>query len=750
MNKIKVAGYSKKIQYVDGIEYRPFSSGLVGNQFQNNNDSPLFTSGNFNITTNLEPKEDKFFSTNSFGNLTSLDDLKLTKTIASNILKELEEVKINFNKKELKNYAYFGSLKEFVRVSLENIIINWPASLFISPIDPNNPRFNGITFHNYVVNELKGESTFSINVNVINNNFNLDISYLNGSSLNNKNPLNDLRNLNKNFSNYVLSVDGIEYQIIDFIGEVNGYVNLKVSGQPFSGLTNTTVYHIKPNSVNVDNFFKKLSVFESYLLNNKTTPKFKSEFDYFVETEEGNLIKSTIEIIWPISDGYNIDFNSDYYIDFVNKLITISENSDDTKSNIISRLLVSNSILEFDTLDLKINKVLNIYGRQLDSIKSFIDGISNVYTVTYDGNDNVVDRELKSLAHLLGWNNLPFIDNSENNIEFYKKLIINTPWIWKSKGNRKSIEFILKLFGFPNGLVEFNEFIYVAKNKLDINLFNRLLENLNLVLDESINVDDDGFPRINPNNPDLYFQKGGLWIRETGGVNSKLDILTGNNPHLGPYDYGNEYINQFNCLIPSFSATTLINEDILFKKTNLFLNNQLGTFCDLNDNSPIVQQTILTTNNCPIVSSSIVEYDKTPLYDECGCIIESCKGVLKINFSPKPINLTCNYKSIELMDSGLVLFTLNDESTTYNFNSDCCIALGYTSELDTNGASVCRWKVNNSDLCKDFLLHEISSNGYQIFINTNGEFTKEIPFQECCPVGTTPELQANGNYLCKY
>jgi hypothetical protein len=32
---------------------------------------------------------------------------------------------------------------------------------------------------------------------------------------------------------------------------------------------------------------------------------------------------------------------------------------------------------------------------------------------------------------------------------------------------------------------------------------------------------------------DMYFQNKGLWYRETGGANSTIDILTGNNPTLG-------------------------------------------------------------------------------------------------------------------------------------------------------------------------------------------------------------------------
>ena len=64
-NKIKVVGFSKKEFLGNGIEYRPFSPDLVGVQLASNgttlanNGTTLFTMGNFNITTNMEPKSDK-------------------------------------------------------------------------------------------------------------------------------------------------------------------------------------------------------------------------------------------------------------------------------------------------------------------------------------------------------------------------------------------------------------------------------------------------------------------------------------------------------------------------------------------------------------------------------------------------------------------------------------------------------------------------------------------------------------------
>jgi hypothetical protein len=48
----------------------------------------------------------------------------------------------------------------------------------------------------------------------------------------------------------------------------------------------------------------------------------------------------------------------------------------------------------------------------------------------------------------------------EADTELWRRLIKLT-LIWKSKGTRKSIEFILKFIGAPIGLLTFNEYIKV-------------------------------------------------------------------------------------------------------------------------------------------------------------------------------------------------------------------------------------------------------------------------------------------------
>ena len=640
--KIKVAGYAQKISYGNGIEYRNFSDDLVGNQFTSNGGNSLFTIGNFEITTNLDSKISKIFNTNNFSGFLTLSDLKNDDNVILKI--DNSKVTLNLNKSRLSNYAYFGSLREYIRVSLENIIINWPASLLVTPLNNNNPLVNENTVEDYVYDNVNGVSSFKINVNRLENKFNINF-LKNGTIIDSFSEGNDLRNIVINYGGYVININDKSYKIIDFVGadsNANDYIYLKVEGDVFNSISNFKIrYHIRPNDLNIENFFFGLNDFENNILNRLSNPIYTSSYDYNYETENGSIILGKKIITWPVSDGYNIDFQSESYVEFVTQLLEISDASDLIKTNLVNRFFVSESISEFDTLPnynvddftsgQKMNSTLKIYGREFDEVKKFIDGIAFANVVTYDKNGNIPDSLIKNLAKVLGWdlissilevdllkNYLTLDENTydghsrgmtavEKEVELYRRLILNTPWLWKSKGTRKSIEFLFKFIGTPDGLISFNEYIYVANNSLDIDLFKDILTS-NTGDDDLIglNIDTEGFPVVNRNNSEMYFQKAGLWYRETSGVNSNIDILVGNNPHVGPYDAGQEYMNQFNCLIPDFEPVTLINEKIRVNTDNLFTNYDEGTFDDIYNNN-IVGTIDLNIDFSGMVNTQMVE-----------------------------------------------------------------------------------------------------------------------------------------------
>lgn len=807
-NKIKVVGYAKKEVYNGNIEYRNFSDSLVGLQLTDVNST--FTFGNFAVTTTLDAKPSKIFTTNKFSNFVSLFDLDLTEEETAILLTNNAEVKLKLDKTNLTNYAYFGSLLEYIRVALEEVITKWPASLYTSPI--SGIYANNLTVEDFNYDSLLEESTFKINTTYIKNPY--QINYLqNGTIVDTFNEENDLRNITVNYLSYSLLRNSIEYPVLGFTGSTqltNDYIYLRVKGNPFTditGVTATTIYHIKPNKEKEDAFFNLLPDFECNLLNRFTVPKYSSTYKFPKVGESGSIIFDTKTLTWPVTDGYNIDFDSTEYINFVNNLIKIATDFDENKTNLIVRFLTSESISDFDTVPRcdgvqeetagqKMNRTLKIYGREYDEIKRYIDGIQYANTVTYDQRDNTPDAILKYLARTLGWdlvssvleNNLlkNYVTTTDSTysgmsigytaveaeVEMWRRIILNSPWIWKSKGARKAIEFLFKFIGAPDGLIEFNEFIYVAKNKIDVDLFKYLLEQNGLSSDDlSIyNVDQDGYPRVLNNNASMYFQKGGLWYRETAGSASTMDILDGNNPHVGPYDGGAAFINQFNTLIPNYKPVVVSSTTVSTTTNNLFTNYDSGTintydgdyFVDVvsDENADLENCVLLTTYKIPD------PYPTASETTECGCDVIEDDYALLINVGCGSLNqptdvVDCNERISQIKESteGYLLFYYKNYDIDGNVVSgaysslytskECCkvfggvpyyyeewtetepkelINAGYMCCTDPNcGCELtCNWTLSTTNILEMPVIQPYNQT-FLSFLKPNGETTSVVP-----------------------
>ena len=97
MANVKIVGYAKKTFYNSGIEFRNFSDSLVGNQFTDGGGDVLFTTANFTITTNFQPKASKIFNTNAFSGYYSLSDLGTTSEQSQLILPSTTVLKLNLD-----------------------------------------------------------------------------------------------------------------------------------------------------------------------------------------------------------------------------------------------------------------------------------------------------------------------------------------------------------------------------------------------------------------------------------------------------------------------------------------------------------------------------------------------------------------------------------------------------------------------------------------------------------------------------
>ncbi len=766
-NKIKVAGYAKKIQYGENIEYTNFSPDIVGFQLASNGGTPLFTLGSFNITTNLDPKLDKYYNISKFSNYLTLNDLNVSLTDSITLLSDNAGVFLNLDRTNLDYYALFGSLSEYIRVALEDIIINWPASLYVTPTnsDIQGNLVSGVTFTEYTYDTLYEIATFKIDTDLIINRY--GINYLtNGTIINTFSETNDLRNMTVNFDSYVIFYNNIEYPIINFTAATdttNNYIHVSVKGDPFSSLTSfTPTYHVKPKKIIEETFFNSLPNFQAYLLNRQITPKYTATFKYPTRTETGVILYVTDTLTWPVSDGYNIDFDTDDYVNYATRLFDLANSNDLFSSKLLNRFLVSESITSFDTTPVhvsdsqedtsggKMNKTLQIYGVEFDKINEFITGIQFANVVSYDKQNNTPDAYLKNLARILGWelvtsvfeNDLlaNYVTTSQStysgqsvgytpveaDIELWRRIILNSPWIWKSKGARKTIEFFLRFIGTPEGLITFNEHIYKANGPINVDFFKQILQLQGL--DDDISqypIDSEGYPKPLPNTQNMYFQNNGLWYRETGGTGSTIDILDGNNPHVGPYDGGSKYMNQFRWLIPDFSAVTATTITSNTTDINLYNNYDFGTFnVDTGttvDTVQIVSQNNIDFTDCVIFTPTI-QPDPNPVtvYNDCGCVDAKDDKIMSLcieRIVPQT-GFTCSnlldyYTDVPYLGlyefsfyqydiNGNVFVDSNNEpihNNTAYVPQECCLAIGGTPQFYIDYENTSNVVLNSGYIC---------------------------------------------------
>ncbi len=248
-------------------------------------------------------------------------------------------------------------------------------------------------------------------------------------------------------------------------------------------------------------------------------------------------------------------------------------------------------------------------------------------SVNYNTGNDIPSQLLKNLSQTLGWStNMSPITNDdflgsvfgqknvdksafsgvgqaqtpdELNYQYYKNLILNSAYLFKSKGTRKSIETLMRLIGAPDALVEFNEYVYLADQKINMSDFDSQYANISggtysrtlPTLDggytftiqgitysgftttsvlESVDltkndypIGETGYPKSAVNSETYYYQMGAGWFESTPKHRSleqpdlTNSVFTGSNPNyqtkLAPFTYGQEYLDVYK----SFPFTNL-------------------------------------------------------------------------------------------------------------------------------------------------------------------------------------------------
>jgi hypothetical protein len=508
---------------------------LMGDAFTNVPSNTVFSLGDFRVESNFTGRKTKDYSNelSSFVKPITLESLLLNQTQSERFNLLSTNATLNLDKTDLRSYAKFGSAHEAMRVGIQNIVLKYPASLFVS----NQINIGGnVTVVNYLFDADTNTSTFNIPATYVVNKFGLTFNDGNNEVIND----NELRNLNVSYFNYVIwrkdkpTENG--YDILSFLGDsaTKPFITLLVKGNPFpeaiSGTTTNIPYHLKPNPEQFNLFKSRLNTLESYLIKERisgqtgfiTTLKNIIDYDTGVQFIDKNYI-------WPTTDGYNVDFDNALFNAYESALLNLGVAYDTLKTDLIFRFLTPESIKIFDNTDeQKMSKLLRIYGREIDDTRLFIDSLVNINKVSYDKKKNIPDQLVGNLARALGWDffalleeeqfmdeitALNDIEKEENDllpaeidIELWRRILINTNYYWKSKGTRHALKSILLLIGIPEPFVNITEYVYTVDGKINPDEVVLTLADLPSA---SLPYNSQGYPIAVAETNDMFFQLSG-------------------------------------------------------------------------------------------------------------------------------------------------------------------------------------------------------------------------------------------------
>jgi hypothetical protein len=596
-----------------------FSDDLVGFQLVQGGG---LTQGNFEFTQAIVEKTNRNFEVGTFSSPITLDTLQIDSIEESKrIVAKNYQVYPNFDLTDVTNFTLYGSLTKRISTSVQKIINFFPASFESNLFRPNFG--SGETAYNITYDQIVDETTFDIDVVNLFNPFSVDYSENAFNNLQAREiSVSGLRNFTSEYLKYILKTTGGTYDVVFIVpssGLTGGVLNITIKGNPFSG--QSIVYEnlqFRPNDYEVEVVFQdQFDEVEKFLTNRLISPPYTAIFQVPQENEQGLFYTQKKSVTWPLDGSWNLDIRSVLFSNYLETLSQITTQVDEYKTNLISRFLTTGSLKDFDTVDQKAEKMFQIYGRSFDETKKFIDALAFMNSVNYTIHNDIPSQLLKNLAQTLGWktNISPISEEdflssvfgntsevefpgyskpltpNELNYQYYRNLILNSAFLFKSKGTRKSVESLMRLIGAPEALVEFNENVYLADQVINMNRFENFFaaisggtyakqsptlnpavtysirgvvytgytsvysyQSVNLTIDD-YPVDDNGYPMAPEDNEDYFFQKGAGWFEVTTQhrspeyIDQTASVFTGSNPSvqtgLEPFTYGQKYLDRY-------------------------------------------------------------------------------------------------------------------------------------------------------------------------------------------------------------
>ena len=395
---------------------------------------------------------------------------------------------------KLKDFAYYGSCVELIRSSINGILNNFPGELCVPYVDNKGivvfyDEYKNIKLGNIGI-DYQSED-FDKYIYLVDNPFNLDV-YSEEYILESESAKN-IKYVKVNYQKYEFIDDNFgeqcdikEIQVEKYDEQCYPYCFAKVTIIPENRISTNLVIkcfyngnneifyltdengfgkHIRPKVKQFNEFYKSLDSFQKLLLNENSQPKYTTIFEVMDETEYGYQTFYK-KFTFPLSyGGYNLDIESSDYSSYINSLSKYGEFFDGLYCNNLYRQMTHESIKNFDWTDTlnrgdetredyiengdKIEKLILLFGRELDEIKFHIDGIKNTNNITYSDSNNLPDYFLTDALEIDGWDVKNVFPYKINNNVFEEDLLLkHNPYSSKMNICGSLIDFP---FGYASG-----------------------------------------------------------------------------------------------------------------------------------------------------------------------------------------------------------------------------------------------------------------------------------------------------------
>lgn len=179
------------------------------------------------------------------------------------------------------------------------------------------------------------------------------------------------------------------------------------------------VSRIRPTEEIIDDYFDNLDLFEKTLLNRYSDPLYTATFELLSDNDFGNYTYIR-QFTFPTTyGGWNLGSATKAFTTYINSLSEVGEYYDSKYTDNLWRSMTHESIKNFDwtytrhytpgeeepytEAGTKIQKIIRLYGREFDEVKSFIESIDDFNTITYDDVNNLPDYFFSDKLEEQGW-----------------------------------------------------------------------------------------------------------------------------------------------------------------------------------------------------------------------------------------------------------------------------------------------------------------------------------------------------------